>query len=231
MWKTLFLSPIASIMMISFANASWSDYETRYRLNTPTERLTDHSGGGFPALHGTKNFRQVLLGVLYRGGGNNKPRDNRNPLPNHALKNLCEEGFDKVVYLYTRNFQTAPKSVQCNGRAGANQLGYVHHSHLDSQGIEAILRLVHSHLLSPEKGPIYVHCWNGWHATGIVAANALQQFCGWSGEKALQYWHSTIDGADSHTPAYAGARRRVRDFRRLPGLTIPADVQAQVCPR
>ena len=64
-------------------------------------------------MYGTRNFRVILHGVAYRGGGNNyyhrsDKRNNKNPLPMDGLNNLLENGFSTSVYLYNENFETSP---------------------------------------------------------------------------------------------------------------------------
>jgi hypothetical protein len=92
------------------APRAWIEYyDQRYGLDDVFEKKTDNRGEGFEQLYGTRNFRVVLTGVVYRGGANNKwhrndRRDNRNPLPEDGLENLCEEGFGRVYYLYETNF-------------------------------------------------------------------------------------------------------------------------------
>ena len=90
-----------------------NEYKLRYKVNCVQDKITDNQGNGSEDLYGTRNFRVVLHGVAYRGGGNNyyhrtNKRNNKNPLPMDGLNNLLENGFSTSVYLYTENFKTAP---------------------------------------------------------------------------------------------------------------------------
>ena len=46
-------------------------YKNLFDLNCAKEKATDNRGNGNPELYGTRNFRTILHGVAYRGGGNN----------------------------------------------------------------------------------------------------------------------------------------------------------------
>ena len=88
-------------------------YKLKYKVNCVQDKITDNQGNGFEDLYGTRNFRAILHGVAYRGGGNNyyhrtDKRNNKNPLPMDGLNNLLENGFSTSVYLYRENFEIAP---------------------------------------------------------------------------------------------------------------------------
>ena len=94
----------------------FEQYRTLFGANCLDERVTDNYGNGDEALYGTRNFRPILHGVAYRGGGNNyyhktAKRENKNPLPIDGLQNLAALGFSSAVYLYEDNFETAPRTV------------------------------------------------------------------------------------------------------------------------
>ena len=107
-------------------------YRNRYQLKNASQKLVNDKGNGFDSLYGVRNFRAVLNGVYYRGGANNLynkngERDNMNPLPTEGLVNLCKEGFGHSIYLYTTNFDTAPKISDCRAikDGGDNRLEYL----------------------------------------------------------------------------------------------------------
>ena len=53
-------------------------YHQRYGLSDPYQKRVDDHGNGYEALYGVRNFREVLNGVLFRGGANNSyNRDGR----------------------------------------------------------------------------------------------------------------------------------------------------------
>ncbi len=205
-------------------------YRARYQLADTSAKRVDNRGDGYEDLYGTRNFRAVLPGVLYRGGANNAyhrdhPRANQNPLPNDGLKNLCDEGFDNAIYLYAENFNTAPKDTTC---APGRSLHYQSWSPSSDDGLKSALRLIHATILDPSRGPVYAHCWNGWHASGLLSAISLRQFCGVSAEDAVKYWDRNTDGtADS---SMESIRRRIRNYQPDPALSIPEDSRQVICP-
>jgi hypothetical protein len=206
-------------------------YHARYGLADTDQKLINNHGEGYEGLYGVRNFREVIKGVMFRGGANNifhrdHTRPNANPLPDDGLQNLCEEGFKNAVYLYTTNYSSAPPRVSCNSIRGPNELNYRQLSF--SSKYKEILQLVHAAILDPAQGPVFVHCWNGWHAAGMLSAMAFRQFCGWSGDKAVAYWVRNTDGTDDG--AYESIKRRIRDFQPYPEMLLDAATQARVCP-
>jgi hypothetical protein len=207
-------------------------YKTRYELGHALQKRVDNRGNGDEALYGVRNFRMVLPGVLYRGGANNlyhqtKPRANENPLPEDGLMNLCKQGFRTAIYLYTTNYNTASKTTSCETtRGAANQLTYLQLNPFND--MEEILKLVHKEVLVEYAGPIYSHCWNGWHASGLVAATALRQFCGLSASEAVRYWNLATDGVNG--PEYEKVRTRITEFTPIADLEFPSEIQLKVCP-
>jgi hypothetical protein len=207
-----------------------------YNLTDTSQKLVDNRGRGFEPLYGTRNFRVVLHSVVFRGGANNtlhrtNPRDNRNPLPVDGLKNLCSEGFGTAVYLYARNYSSAPSQVACrrNG-SGSGSLAYRQLSPTSRAEMRKILETVHAAILKPaDVGPIYLHCWNGWHASGLAAALTLRQFCGVDADTAVRYWDRNTDGYNREL-GHEGFRQQIREFVPYRDLTIPAERQREVCP-
>ena len=51
--------------------AGFEKYRLRYKVECVQEKITNNQGEGYDDLYGTRNFRVVLHGVAYRGGGNN----------------------------------------------------------------------------------------------------------------------------------------------------------------
>jgi hypothetical protein len=206
-----------------------------YPLPNTNQKLVNDHGDGFEPLYGTRNVRAVLAGTLYRGGANNKyfrygVRDNRNPLPDLGLQNLCEEGFSTAVYLYSTNYETAPKKVDCvNRRTGASHtLKYEQIGPYNEASVRELLSIVYRKLKNPTEGPAYFHCWNGWHASGLISAYTLRQFCGVSGAEAVSYWDANTDGNNTD-PAFATIRKNIRDFTPYSDLQLTSAERAAVC--
>lgn len=216
--------------------AAIKHYDGRYNLSDPFEKLVGNTGDGFEPLYGTRNFRAVLKGVLYRGGGNNyyhrtAPRENMNPLPNDGLQSLCKEGFGNSVYLYTKNFETAPVATNCAGPNNSqNKLTYIQESpHEDEAAAARVLKMIYDKLMNKtDARPIYVHCWNGWHASGYISTLALRQFCGVSAADGVKYWNINTDGINKGAP-YDAIRAKILAFKPNPALNISAGLQSKVC--
>ncbi len=216
-------------------------HQERYPLKDVNQKLVDNRGDGYAALYGTRNVRAVLNGVMYRGGANNAynkygKRSNSNPLPSLGLQNLCKEGFASAIYLYTTNFSTAPKAVDCASNIaslGAPAKGHIDYKQLNAStdaGVKAIFNEVYASMKNPARGPVYVHCWNGWHASGLAAALALRQWCGFSAAKAEAYWQLNTDGTAIDSQ-YTNIRGRIKSFVPLSGYPISAEMRASICPQ
>lgn len=225
---TFFVSSTASAL----SQEQVQKYDQRYQLQNLNQKLVDNRGDGYENLYGVRNFRQVLRGILYRGGANNKynkygVRDNQNPLPDLGLKNLCSEGFAKAVYLYSNNFSKAPKQVICQSIEGnKNQLQYQQVTATGEKNTTVFLKMVYDAIKEKAPSPIYMHCWNGWHASGLVSALSLRQFCGMSAQDALAYWDANTDG---NTQGYDGIKKRILNFKPLTQFQITEEERRQIC--
>jgi outer membrane protein OmpA-like peptidoglycan-associated protein len=210
-------------------------YKTRYKETDLLYKITDNKGNGFDSLYGTRNMRPILHGVAYRGGGNNyyhtvAKRDNHNPIPPDGISNLCEEGFSRGIYLYRENFEFSPLGDTCNCIDNSyNQFKYEQKDYYDSSHVYDMLQSTYESAISPEIGPIYLHCWNGWHASGFVAAVMLKQFCGFSSWDAVNYWDLGTDGANT-SPRYQTQRDRIRNFEPYPEFMISDSLKSCLCP-
>ncbi len=203
-------------------------YQNRYKVECVEDKITDNYGNGFDSLYGTRNMRTILYGIAYRGGANNfyhklNKRENQNPLLSDGLENLCKEGFTDVVYLYSKNYLSAPREMI----VGNNKLEYLQISGNNAQEINRIIEMVYEVIIRKRKGPIYFHCWNGWHQSGYVAAVILKQFCGYSDEKALNYWVRNTDGASR---GYEQIKKRIIEFKPLAEFEISKELQQDICP-
>ena len=204
-------------------------YQSKYKVNCVEEKITDNRGDGFESLYGTRNFRPILHGIAYRGGGNNyyhktNKRGNKNPLPMDGLNNLLDHGFSTSVYLYTENFEIAPPFITNQNK------DTLHYFQLGGNTIssrDSILMLTYRSITNAEVGPVYLHCWNGWHQSGYVSAILLKQFCGFSTEKSLHYWE---DCADNWTRGYDRIRNAIRDFEPLDEYKISDEISNAICP-
>lgn len=234
-----FVTLLIGVFGVSLASAqtppSWSGfYVDRYRLGDVYEKLVDNTGDGFTPLYGTRNVREVLSGVLYRGGANNAydkhgKRPNQNPLPVEGLVDLCQEGFSTAVYLYSTNFSTAPHEETCaSARGGVGHVDYLQRTGLDVSQAHEVLQLIFRAIHGETNGPVYVHCWNGWHSSGYVSAVSLRQFCGFTPDEAVNYWNANTDG--NNGPSFEPIRAKIRAFNPDPSLEIAKPLQLKICP-
>ncbi|MCB9224608.1 MAG: OmpA family protein [Crocinitomicaceae bacterium] len=210
-------------------------YIDRYRETDLMYKVTDNKGDGFDSLYGTRNMRPILHGVAYRGGANNyfhntDKRSNQNPLPTDGMHGLCSEGFSAGVYLYRTNFETSPLGDTCNCVDDSwNKFNYYQYDYFDSAHVYQMLKLTYDAAVNPEVGPVYLHCWNGWHASGFISAVILKQFCGYSSWDAVNYWDLGTDGANT-SPRYQTQRERIKEFEPYPEFMISDTLQKCLCP-
>jgi outer membrane protein OmpA-like peptidoglycan-associated protein len=210
-------------------------YKKRYNEKDLLHKVTDNWGNGNDVLYGTRNMRPILHGVAYRGGANNyyhkeDKRHNHNPLPNDGIKNLCQEGFSSAIYLYRVNYENAPTTFECNCvNETANQFNYQQLDYFDDKHIYQALKLVYESAIDSTKGPVYLHCWNGWHASGLLSALILRQFCGFTSLEASAYWDLGTDGANN-SPRYNTIRDKINNFVPYPELMIKNELGERICP-
>jgi len=210
-------------------------YKNRYVESDLMYKVTDNKGNGFDSLYGTRNMRPILHGVAYRGGANNyyhltDKRHNHNPIPLDGMVNLCKEGFSKGVYLYRENFENSPvgDTCSCNNKSW-NNFEYYQKDYFDDQHIKDMLEMTYNSATMDSVGPIYLHCWNGWHASGYISAVILKQFCGYSSWDAVNYWDLGTDGANT-SPRYQHQRERIKAFEPFPEYMISDSLQDCLCP-
>lgn len=222
--STLFLS-------IASANQPQSKYWS-YDLKDLYSKKVDNQGNGYEPLSELRNFRVVLYGILYRSGANNvynskQKRDNENPLSNKGLKDLCQQNFSTAFYLYKRNYDLAEKSVTCEtNNQQKNQLLYRQVSALEPENEKIFLESIFNAIKEPGK-PILVHCWNGWHASGLVSTLALKQFCNFNSNEAIEYWTKNTDGNSS---GYKKILKRIKSFKPYSEFKISDETRKQICP-
>lgn len=226
----IIIALLASVLSLKAEEGRLKHYKNRYKVNCVNEKITDNFGNGNEELYGTRNVRTILYGIAYRGGANNfyhrnNKRDNHNPLPDDGLQNLADEGFSTSVYLYATNFSTAKKEYTSGD--GKNKLEYLQIAGNSDKEMRNILYRVYQIISDTSLGPIYLHCWNGWHQSGYVSSAILKQFCGYSDEQALQYW---IENTDGVTKGYDNVKKKVVDFKPYKDLFIPIERQKEICP-
>jgi len=167
-------------------------------------------------FHGIRDYREVMPGALYRGGANNGHR----PLRKEQLNALCEAGLGTAIYLYKTGF-SGPTTIQCS----KGSLKYIYEG-WDGAGRAAVDQDIYDTIKNKSK-PIFVHCWNGIHATGAVAATALMQFCGVPPQKAVEYWKVGV----APKVQYPSVIHNIESFQPNSKLQLTSEEKAQYCPQ
>jgi outer membrane protein OmpA-like peptidoglycan-associated protein len=76
---------------------------------------------------------------------------------------------------------------------------------------------------------VYLHCWNGWHASGYISALILKQFCGFSDLEAVSYWDLGTDGMN-YSPRYKKIRDDIKNFKPYSEFYISDELGNTLCP-
>jgi hypothetical protein len=166
-------------------------------------------------FHGIRDYREVMPGVLYRGGADN----GRAPLKQSQLNALCETGFGTAVYLYRTGF-SGPSTTRCS----KGSLEYIYEG-WEGKGRAAVDQQIYDAIKSKGK-PVFIHCWNGIHATGAVAATALMQFCNLPPQKAVKYWKVGV----APRVQYPSVIHNIESFQRNPKLQLTSEERTRYCP-
>jgi hypothetical protein len=167
-------------------------------------------------FHGIRDYREVMPSALYRGGADN----GHAPLNPDQLEALCEQGFRLAIYLYNTGFP-GPTTVHCS----KGTMDYIYRG-WEGKGRADVHQQVF-HAIKSKGEPVFIHCWNGIHATGAVAATALIQFCGVSPQKAVEYWKVGI----AKQVQYPSVIDSIMTFRPNPALQLTPEEQSQYCPK
>ena len=205
-------------------------YKNMYGSKCLNDKITDNFGNGYDALYGTRNMRTILYGIAYRGGANNfyhkiNKRDNHNPLPEDGLINLANEGFSTAVYLYPTNYDSSKHEI-INTKT-KDTLKYLNLTGSKKKTLRKIVEMVADVINNPDKGPIYFHCWNGWHQSGLISSVILMQFCNFSPGKAYDYW---IENTDNIHKGYKKIKEEIKSFEPFEDITIDKKTQSKICP-
>jgi hypothetical protein len=133
--------------------------------------------------------------------------------------------------LYATNYSSAPHEIDCTSTIDGSKahLSYKQYNPTSTAGQKAILDAAYKAIQHPETGPIYLHCWTGWHASGLASAIVLRQFCGMDATTAVKYWDLNTDGAPVDS-SYTAIRDRIRTFVPKAGYEISDAVKSEICP-
>ena len=203
-----------------------------FGITSIENRIVDNKGDGNKDLYGTRNFRAVLYNLVYRGGGNNFHLKDTipkyylwNPMPLYGINALKQSGFDQAVYLYSYNFDYwYPKkridSLQRNG------FTYKCEPKLKNY-LKTYFKEVVAHANDSTAGYIYIHCWNGWHQSGLLSAYTLMQFCDFTNLEALKYWEKCTDG---HFKGYKKVKDKIKAYKLLKEYSFSDNQKKKHCP-
>lgn len=146
-----------------------------------------------------KNSQSVLGDLLTRAGV-----AGMKPLDRSELTQLCESGYTEAYFVYPG---ASDQHVSCSR-------GTIHYRSVSNyrspETMNVILGNINSGLQSGEK--TFVHCYNGAHASGFVAAIALRSFCGMSGDQAVSYWDKTLNGYPLEEPNRSRLMAHIRNY-------------------
>jgi hypothetical protein len=206
---------VASLLSPAIA----SDFTARSGGPSSEEMLARNAPG---AVEGTSFFRPVMSGVLYRGGfqGGDKSRTG---LSSSQRESLCEKGFSKAFYADFGK-HTDYGTTFC----GAGRI--LDYESARSSSPAPFIKAVHSVIENPDKGPVFVHCMWGVHSSGALSAMALVQFCGWSEERAKQYWNEARNNAPCGGGCDKWIDAKFKHFKYDPALEISDAQRAAICP-
>lgn len=167
---------------------------------------------------GLRYEQEVLPGLFIRAGG----PGGKKSLPIDLLEELCTKGYGSVFYLYPSESFNTKGNYSC----GNHQLSYLGSGFM-GKSARPVLEAVAS-AAQNNSGPVIAHCWNGWHASGEVAAYALMQFCDWSGEDAAQYWADNI-GDKGNLGKYKSILKRIKNFSVFSDLKFTEAQKTKYC--
>jgi LysM repeat protein len=206
--------------------------EDKYGLSSIEKRVIDNKGRGDDRFYGTRNFRVVLYDLVYRGGGNNIFLKDTipkyylwNPMPSWGLKQLSEVGFDKAVYLYSHNFEYWYPQERLDSLANEG-FEYICRPKLDNY-LDDYLKDVMDRANDTTTGAMYIHCWNGWHQSGLLSAYTLMQFCDYSNYEALKYWETCTDG---NYKGFSKVKSRIKGYKPSEKYYFTEEQQKKYCP-
>ena len=210
---------ISLVFAVALATTANSDVTSRNGGASSSQMLAKGKDGG---VDGISFFRPVLSGVLYRSGFKGGDKD-RTGLSEGQRETLCGEGFSTGFYAdFGKNTEY--------GRTSCGNGSFDYQSARSSRP-GAVMASIHEVIENPGKGPVLVHCMWGVHSSGALSAMALVQFCGWTEERAKEYWNDARNGAPCSGGCDKWIDAKFSNFRVDPKLKISTEQQAAICPK
>lgn len=204
-----------------------------FGLDSVQTKLVNNKGVGPDNLLGVRNMRVVLHNILYRGGSNNfyrreaEPKTyNSHPLPPWGIDNLRKAGFGGAIYLYSKYFEEDYPEPVLDSLFDLG-FNYSCQPDLNRDVVFTFFEEVDALIRSEKKEPLYIHCWNGWHQSGMLSAFTLMQFCELNNQQALKYWEQNTDGAFK---GYPHVKSQILQFKPFPEFKTDSATRARICP-
>jgi LysM repeat protein len=221
---------LASFLLIGGAASAQKDM---FGLDSVQTKLVNNKGLGPDSLLGLRNMRVVLHDILYRGGSNNfyrreaEPKTyNSHPLPSWGIDNLRKAGFGGAIYLYSKNFGTDYPEPVLDSLFDLG-FNYSCQPDLNRDVVFTFFEEINTLIQAEKKEPLYIHCWNGWHQSGMLSAFTLMQFCGLTNQQALKYWEQNTDGAYK---GYPHVKSEILKFNSFDEFKTDSITRARICP-
>jgi LysM repeat protein len=221
---------LASLLLIGVASSAQKDM---FGLDSVQTKLVNNKGIGPEHLAGIRNMRVVLHDILYRGGSNNfyrreaEPKTyNSHPLPAWGINNLRLAGFGGAIYLYSKYFEDDYPEPVLDSLFDLG-FNYSCQPDLNRDVVFTFFEEVNALIQSEKKEPLYIHCWNGWHQSGMLSAFTLMQFCGLNNQQALKYWEQNTDGAFR---GYPHVKSEILKFKPFEEFKTDSLTRARICP-
>ena len=221
---------LCSILLIGGEASAQKDM---FGLDSVQTKLVNNKGIGPDNLLGVRNMRVVLYNILYRGGSNNfyrkeaEPKTyNSHPLPPWGINNLRQAGFGGAIYLYSKYFEEDYPEPVLDSLFDLG-FNYSCQPDLNRDVVFTFFEEVDALIHSEKKEPLYIHCWNGWHQSGMLSAFTLMQFCGLNNQQALKYWEQNTDGAFK---GYPHVKSEILKFKPFDEFKTDSLTRARICP-
>jgi len=221
---------LSSILLIGGEAFAQKDM---FGLDSVQTKLVNNKGIGPNNLLGARNMRVVLHDILYRGGSNNfyrkeaEPKTyNSHPLPPWGINNLRQAGFGGAIYLYSKNFTNDYPEPVLDSLFDLG-FNYSCQPDLNRDVVFTFFEEVDALIHSEKKEPLYIHCWNGWHQSGMLSAFTLMQFCGLNNQQALKYWEQNTDGAFK---GYPHVKSEILKFKPFDEFKTDSLTRSRICP-
>jgi LysM repeat protein len=218
------------LLLIGVVSSAQKDM---FGLDSVQTKLVNNKGIGPEHLAGIRNMRVVLHDILYRGGSNNfyrreaEPKTyNSHPLPTWGINNLRLAGFGGAIYLYSKYFEDDYPEPVLDSLFDLG-FNYSCQPDLNRDVVFTFFEEVNALIQSEKKEPLYIHCWNGWHQSGMLSAFTLMQFCGLNNQQALKYWEQNTDGAFR---GYPHVKSEILKFKPFEEFKTDSATQARICP-